>query len=204
MCHPGASDDRSQVVTVSIPLNTNIVGGLVTRRELRVPSDLVFTDFFSRMCANMDLDPNEALIGYKFPTDRVKDVPRELGNVSEYSAMMQEMRRRILSARTRNPVLFLHNLVSACLLSSYLLGLTAFYSALQSIPHRPNESEKMMQPKIKDRVLAHQPPSTSRANIESWIRGSVANSMVVADVGLTQLLLSTTKSIYINSPFGRG
>jgi hypothetical protein len=65
------------------------------------------------MCANMDLDTKEARIGYKFHTDRVKDVPRELGNESEYLAMMQEMRRRILSARTRNPVLFIHNLVSA-------------------------------------------------------------------------------------------
>ena len=100
-----------QAVTISVPLNTAIVSGLITRRELRVPSDLVFGDFFSRVCANMNIDPNEAVIGYKFNTDWAKDPPRQLNNESDYQGMMQEMVRRILASRTRNPVLLLHNLV---------------------------------------------------------------------------------------------
>jgi len=118
--HPVApvsgNQDHPQMVTISVPLNTTIVGGLVTRRELRIPSNLIFADFYSRMCVNMDLDPNEASIGYKFHTDRAKDVPRQLSNELEYLAMMQEMIRKVLAAQTRNPVLFLHNLVCPCLL----------------------------------------------------------------------------------------
>ncbi|KAF9790818.1 hypothetical protein BJ322DRAFT_999049, partial [Thelephora terrestris] len=107
-----ASNDRSgpKIVTVSVPLNTAVVGGLVARRELRISSDVTFADFYSRMCTNMDLDPTEASIGYKFHTDRARDPPCELSNESDYLPMMQEMVRKILAARSRNPVLFLHNL----------------------------------------------------------------------------------------------
>lgn len=99
------------MITVSVPLNTTIVGGLITRRELRIPSDLIFADFFSRVCANMDLNPEEASIGYKYHNDRARDPPRQLSNENEYTAMMAEMVRKVLAARSRNPVLFLHNLV---------------------------------------------------------------------------------------------
>ena len=106
-----ASANRSQVITVLVPLNTTIVGGLVTRRELRIPSELIFADFFSRVCANMDLQPEDASIGYKYHNDRAKDPPRQLSDESEYTAMMAETVRKVLAARSRNPVLFLHNLV---------------------------------------------------------------------------------------------
>ena len=99
------------MITVSVPLNTVIVGGLVTRREFRIPSDLTFADFFSRVCANMDVQPEEALIGYKYHNDRAKDPPRQLKDESEYVVMMMEMVRKVLAARSRTPVLFLHNLV---------------------------------------------------------------------------------------------
>ena len=96
---------------VSILLNTAIVGGLITHRELRIPSDLTFADFFSRVCANMDIKPEDASIGYKYHNDRARDPPRQLGSEDEYVAMMGEMVRKVLAARSRNPVLFLHNLV---------------------------------------------------------------------------------------------
>lgn len=106
-----AATNRPQMITVSIPLNTTIVGGLITRRELRIPSDLVFADFFSRVCANMDVKPEDASIGYKYHNDRARDPPRQLSDESEYAAMMTEMVRKVLAARSRNPVLLLHNLV---------------------------------------------------------------------------------------------
>ena len=113
----GATASRSQIITVSVPLNTTIVGGLITRRELRIPSNLVFADFFSRVCANMDIKPEEASIGYKYHNDRARDPPRQLSNESEYVAMMSEMIRKVLAARSRNPVLLLHNLVCCWLCS---------------------------------------------------------------------------------------
>ena len=63
------------------------------------------------MCASMDLNPGKASIRYKFHTDHAKDVPHQLSNELEYLPMMQEMVRKVLAARTRNPVLFIHNLV---------------------------------------------------------------------------------------------
>jgi len=59
----------------------------------------------------MDLRPEDASIGYKYHNDRAKDPPRQLSNQNEYGAMMMEMVRKVLAARSRNPVLFLHNLV---------------------------------------------------------------------------------------------
>lgn len=113
----GNDRDAPKIVTVSVPLNTAVIGSLVTRRELHIPSDLTFADFYSRMCANMDLNPSEASVGYKFHTDHARDPPRELSSESDYLPMMQEMVRKVLAARTRNPVLFLHNLVRPCLLT---------------------------------------------------------------------------------------
>lgn len=107
----GVTAKHSQMITVSVPLNTAIVGGLITRRELRIPSDLNFADFFSRICANMDIKLEDSSIGYKYHNDRVRDPPRQLSNEDEYTAMMVEMVRKVLVARSRNPVLFIHNLV---------------------------------------------------------------------------------------------
>lgn len=141
---PDAREERSQAVTVSVPLNTSVVGSPAARRELRVPSDLLFSDFFSRVCANMDLDPSEAQIGYKFHNDRAKDAPRELSKESDYLAMMQEMNRKILCARTRNPVLFLHNLVRASLSLQCYLSDRIFTAP--SNPHSSVQTEAKQQP----------------------------------------------------------
>lgn len=112
-----ANNDQAypQMVTISVPLNTTIVGGLVTRRELRISSDLIFADFYLRICAGMDLNPSEASIGYKFHTDRARDVPRELSNESGYLAVVRGMVHKVRASRTRNPVPFLRNLVRPCL-----------------------------------------------------------------------------------------
>lgn len=185
-----ASKDQSQVVTVSVPLNTTIVGGLITRRELRIPSDLIFADFYSRVCAAMDLDPNEATVGYKFNSDRVKDAPNQLNDESDYRAVMQEMVRRILAARTRNPVLMIHNLVCSNFLAvpfSY-----HFRSALQLIPQHQRESGMMNQQSV---VPAPQQPWTLPVNIASCIQGSAAGFMEVVHVEWIQLQQSTTNSI---------
>jgi hypothetical protein len=100
-----------QMITVSIPLNTMAVGMPITRRELRIPSDLSFADFVSRVCANMDVKSEDTSIGYKYHNDRARDPPCQLGNEGEYAAMMAEMVRKVLVARSRDPVLFIHNLV---------------------------------------------------------------------------------------------
>lgn len=58
-------------ISVSVPLNSGVVGGVVSCALLRLPLDIPFRDFFSHVCTCMDLDPLEATLRYKFHTDRV-------------------------------------------------------------------------------------------------------------------------------------
>ena len=45
-------------ISLTIPLNTGIIGGIVTQTPLRLPVDLAFNDFYLRVCARMDLEPS--------------------------------------------------------------------------------------------------------------------------------------------------
>jgi hypothetical protein len=67
-------------INVSIPINTGVVRGTVSRVTIPLALDISFEDFFSRVCACMDLDPLEASLGYKFHTDRAQDAPHQLSN----------------------------------------------------------------------------------------------------------------------------
>ena len=97
-------------VNLSIPLNTNVVGGIIMQTPLRLKIDLPFQDFFSRVCANMDLDPLQAQIGYKFSGDRKMDPPFRLATEDELRAAMaqsaEKMRRARTSAWKSGPVQF--------------------------------------------------------------------------------------------------
>ena len=102
---------KVQAITVSLPLNTAIVGEQVTHWELHLPSDLMFADFFSRVCVIMDIKLHNTSHGYKYHNDRAKDPPCQLSNGDEYDGMMKEMVQKVLAAQSKNLVLFLHNLV---------------------------------------------------------------------------------------------
>jgi hypothetical protein len=71
-------------INFSIPLNTNVVGGIVTYIPLRLPSNLPFEDFFSRICARMDLEPLDAELGYRFEGDRAQDPTFRLANNEDW------------------------------------------------------------------------------------------------------------------------
>ena len=73
-------------IDISLPLNTGIVGGVVSRIILRLPVDIPFADFFSQICARMDLNPIEANLGYKFPCDKARDPPHQLSNDEQLHA----------------------------------------------------------------------------------------------------------------------
>jgi hypothetical protein len=98
-------------ITVSVPLNSGLVGAIVSRTDLRLPVDISFQDFFSRVCARMDLDPLEAALGYKFHTDRAHDPPHQLSNEDELRNAMSRGKELIKNARTRTVSLEIHNLV---------------------------------------------------------------------------------------------
>jgi hypothetical protein len=101
----------AQNIDVSIPLNTGVVGGAIVRVNLRLPTDISFADFFSHVCARMDLDPLDANLGYKYGSDRVRDAPNRLSNEEELRMVMEKGRNKLWLARKREVVLEIHNLV---------------------------------------------------------------------------------------------
>lgn len=98
--------------SLSIPLNTNVVGGIITQTPLRLPIDLTFEDFFSRICAKMELDPLTAKIGCKLSGNCKADAPYQLANEDEFRFVMERVIDKIKRARTKEVIIELFNLVS--------------------------------------------------------------------------------------------
>jgi hypothetical protein len=74
-----------------------------------------FPEFWAEMCKRMGLDKDAAVLGYKFSTDRVRDAARQLSKADDYKFAMEEIRRKVRNARTKEHKLVLHNLVSVWL-----------------------------------------------------------------------------------------
>ena len=98
-------------ISLTVPLNTGVVGGMVTQTPLRLPVDLPFDDFFSRVCARMDLEPLEASIGYKFSGDRKTDAPFRLSSEDELRGAMAKGIEKMKRARTKAVIMEIFNLV---------------------------------------------------------------------------------------------
>ncbi|KAJ2932922.1 hypothetical protein H1R20_g4169, partial [Candolleomyces eurysporus] len=96
-------------VTVTIPLNTGVVGGVVTRIPLRLPSDIEFLDFFDRVCAKMDLDPTKAQLGYRLAGEPVRNVYR-LGTEEDLRTAMDKLLYKMKRARTKEHVMEIENM----------------------------------------------------------------------------------------------
>lgn len=137
----------------------------------------------------MDLRSEDALIGYKYHTNRAKDPARQLDNESEYVVMMVEMVRKVLTAQSRNPVLLLHNLVRYHL-SAVFVNLSdvlmLHHSVQQSIHLHQNASMRMT---LGTRILdhEHQQPLISCASSRNYGLGSpVAYTETVLAVSTRQ------------------
>ena len=74
--------------------------------------NLAFDDFFERVCANMDVQPADAILGYKFSGGRVSDPANRLANAEDLAQAMSQAIDKIKRARTREVILEIHNLVS--------------------------------------------------------------------------------------------
>ncbi|KAF8997056.1 hypothetical protein BDQ17DRAFT_1429264 [Cyathus striatus] len=97
-------------INVSIPCATEDSDAVVVRSTLCLETDLPFEDFFDRICAQMDLRPDNALIGYKFKGDCVSDAPHRLSTAEEYQAMIDIAIGKIRHAWHHEVVLDIHNL----------------------------------------------------------------------------------------------
>jgi len=107
-----AAEAKVSHVDVSIPRNAEVENGIVTHVTIRLLTNLVFNDFFERICANMDLQPANAVLGYKFSGDRISDPANRLANGDDFDQAMSWAIDKIKQARTRNIIFEIHNLVS--------------------------------------------------------------------------------------------
>ena len=99
-------------VDVSIPRNSEVENGIVTRVTNRLPPNLYFNDFFEGICASMDIQPADAVLGYKFSGDRVSDPANRLANADDFGRATSRAIDKIKRARTREVVFEINNLVS--------------------------------------------------------------------------------------------
>ncbi|KAH7917952.1 hypothetical protein BV22DRAFT_1134975 [Leucogyrophana mollusca] len=97
-------------LTYSIPRNTAIVGAAVSHSMIRLPCDIIFANFWSRVCAHMDLDPAVAELGYKYSFECVGDAPRSLNTDDDLQAAIQRGQDLVRRARSRPVEIMIHNL----------------------------------------------------------------------------------------------
>ena len=98
--------------TVSVPLKQHRHKDIASRGEIAFEWEIPFGDFYDRICARMDLDPMEAVLGYKFETDAKKSIIRlPSDDLAIFDAMLEKVKSRIARARTRAVVLEIHDLV---------------------------------------------------------------------------------------------
>jgi hypothetical protein len=100
-----------QTLTFSIPLNTGVVGGIVTRISLQLPTDILFEDFISRVCARMDLNPADSLLGYKLSGDAIRTPPYNLSNEDELREAITKGIKKTQRARSLEVFIEIHNMV---------------------------------------------------------------------------------------------
>lgn len=98
------------------------MGGEISRIVLRLPVDLSFEDFMSRVCARMGLDPHDASLGYKYPRDLRRSQWHTLANEENLRAAMDRGVEYIRRARKRRIILEIENLVCIISLSIYLFN----------------------------------------------------------------------------------
>lgn len=109
---------------VSVPLKQLSIHDTPSRTEISFQWDILPGDFYDRVCARMDLNPKDGILGYKFEGDAKKSIIQLPSNdLVAFDSMLEKVKSRIRRARTRAVILEIHDLVclicSAC--TSYLL-----------------------------------------------------------------------------------
>lgn len=106
------TETESPTILVTYPVDSNAIGVQTTTRTCLWDTRKSFREFLAEMCKKMQLDESVAILGYKFSADRIKDSARQLSTMEDYEFAMEEIRRKVRNARTKEHTLILHNLVS--------------------------------------------------------------------------------------------
>lgn len=110
--HNVSANDILVGFTVSVPLKQHRSHDTQSRAEIAFEWDTLVGDFYDRVCARMDLDPKDAMLGYKFEVDPKRLIIRLPPNdLVAFNTMLDKVKSRISRARTRSVVLEIHDLV---------------------------------------------------------------------------------------------
>lgn len=97
--------------------NSAIAGAQRKKSRLDLEVSLSFDDFWSRACAKMDLDPNDAELGWKFEGQLKGDLCNELGSADDLEDLFEKAIQKEKRKHTRDVEVNMHNLVRVLLMS---------------------------------------------------------------------------------------
>jgi hypothetical protein len=118
------------------------MGGEVSRILLRLPVDIPFGDFMSRVCARMGLDPRNASLGYKYVGRDPRRSPwHALANEENLRAAMDRGVGYIRRARKHRMILEIENLVRIVLSSLLIRRLICVLATSSSYSSGPEGSQ---------------------------------------------------------------
>ena len=84
----------------------------VSRAEIAFEWDVFYGDFCDRICVRMQLEPKDAMLGYKFEVDPKKSlIQLPLNNPATFNTMLDKIKSRMARARTRTVFLKIYDLV---------------------------------------------------------------------------------------------
>ena len=105
---------------VSVPLKQSRRNDLMSQAEIAFEWDILYGDFFDRVCARMDLNLEEAILGYKFDADAKRTIIHLPQNGSDvFNLMLDKIKSCIAGAQTRAVVLEIHDLVCSILFNGW-------------------------------------------------------------------------------------
>lgn len=112
-----------------------------SRGEISFQWDILPGDFYDRVCARMDIDLKDGMLGYKFESDAKKSIVRLPSNdLAAFNSMLEKAKSRIRRARTRVVILEIYDLV--CLVCFACASYFLRYLQAVKRPSRSSVSKK--------------------------------------------------------------
>jgi hypothetical protein len=90
------------------------------QKQFTIESDILYVDLHSRACANLDLDPSNAELGYRVSgAEGPKTLPSSFDSEDDHLKAMDRICKLISRSRTKEYGIEIVNLVRCCCQSSY-------------------------------------------------------------------------------------
>lgn len=155
------------------------------QKQFTIESDILYIDLRSRACANLDLDPSNAELGYRISgAEGPKALPSSFDNEDDHVKAMDRICKIISRSRTKEYGIEIVNLVRPCYQPSY-----AFYIDSTSrnrplnlprrVPSPGSERVKMMSLRLPNPVLTRQ-PLTNSGNSRPILVASLARATAMS------------------------